>query len=83
QKVDKVLAISIPDEMVAERIAHRAQVENRPDDTKPEVIANRISTYHEKTEPVMGYYKGQDKFYEIDGVGTIEEIFNKLSAVIA
>lgn len=82
QSVTSCVSISISDEMVAERIANRAMVENRPDDTKPEVIANRIKTYHEKTEPVMNYYKAQDKYCEIDGVGTIEEIFEKVSALV-
>ena len=82
QIVTSVLSISISDEMVKERIRHRAMMENRPDDTKDEVIANRIRTYHEKTEPVIDFYKAQGKYREINGVGTIEEIFDKVCEIM-
>lgn len=82
QSVTSVLSISISDEMVKERIRHRAMQENRPDDTKDEVIANRIKTYHDKTEPVIDFYKAQGKYCEINGVGTIEEIFEKVCKLI-
>ena len=82
QSVTAVLSISISDEMVKERIRHRALLENRPDDTKDEVIANRIKTYHDKTEPVIDFYKAQGKYREIDGVGTIEEIFKKVCDIM-
>ncbi|MBR5736163.1 MAG: adenylate kinase [Bacteroidales bacterium] len=82
QSVTSVISISISDEMVKERIRHRAMLENRPDDTKDEVIANRIKTYHDKTEPVIDFYKAQGKYREIDGVGTIEEIFDKVCKLI-
>ena len=82
RKVDAVLSLAIPDEAVFERIRHRAEVENRADDTKPEVIQNRIDTYHSKTEPVTAFYKGKGVYHEVDGMGTIEEVFEKLCALI-
>ena len=78
QEVGSVILIAIDDNLVKERIKHRAMEENRPDDTKDEVIANRIKTYHEKTEPIIGYYKAQNKYHEINGTGTIDEIFRKI-----
>ena len=78
QSVTSVISISISDEMVKERIRHRAMLENRPDDTKDEVIANRIKTYHDKTAPVISYYKAQNKYCEIDGVGNIEDFRQSL-----
>ena len=82
RKVDAVLSLAIPDEAVFERIRHRAEIENRADDTKPEVIQNRIDTYHTKTEPVTAFYKGKGVYREIDGMGTIDEVFDKLCAII-
>ena len=76
--VTGVISLAISDEVVAERIKYRAQIENRPDDTKDEVIANRIKTYHDKTEPVMDFYKAQGKFHDINGIGTIEAIFEEI-----
>jgi len=82
QKIDTVLSLAIPDETVFERIRHRAEVENRVDDTKPETIRNRIDTYHAKTEPVISYYKGRGVYKEVDGLGTIDEVFDKLCALM-
>ena len=82
KQVDAVLSLMIPDQTVFERIRHRAEVENRVDDTKPEVIQNRIDTYHAKTEPVIAYYKGKGVYREIDGLGTIDEVFDKICAVM-
>ena len=82
KQVDAVLSLMIPDQTVFERIRHRAEIENRVDDTKPEVIQNRIDTYHAKTEPVIAYYKGKGVYREIDGLGTIDEVFDKICAVM-
>ena len=82
RKVDAVLSLAIPDETVFERIRHRAQLENRVDDTKAEVIQKRIDTYHAKTEPIISYYKEKGLYKEIDGRGTIAEVFDKLCKLI-
>ena len=76
--VTAVVSIMIPDEMIYERIAHRAAIEGRADDARPEVVGNRIRTYHEKTEPLVGYYKEAGRYNEIDGVGTIEEVQGRI-----
>ncbi|MGN1211536.1 MAG: adenylate kinase [Candidatus Cryptobacteroides sp.] len=78
EEVTGVVSIMIPDEMIRERIRHRATIEGRADDAKEETISNRISTYHEKTEPLTGYYKNAGKYHEIDGVGTIEEVRDRI-----
>ena len=53
EEVSSVIAIVIDDEMVKERIRHRALIENREDDADDAIIANRIATYHQKTEPLI------------------------------
>lgn len=73
-KVTGVVSLMIPDEMIKERIRHRAAIEGRADDAKDETISNRIKTYHDKTEPLVDYYKKSGAYHEIDGVGTIEEV---------
>ena len=74
EEVTAVVSIMIPDEMIRERIKHRASIEGRADDANDETISNRIRTYHDKTEPLVGYYKEKGKYHEIDGTGTIEEV---------
>lgn len=82
EEVECVVSIMIPDEMIAQRIAHRATIEGRADDADPKTIQNRIRTYHEKTEPLIGYYKAQGKYNEADGTGSIEEVRDAISAIL-
>jgi adenylate kinase len=72
----------IPDSLIQERIAGRAAVEGRADDARPEVVENRIKTYHAKTEPLIEYYRKAGKYQEINGVGTIEEVRERIFAVM-
>ena len=81
-EVSDVLSIMIDDDKIFERIKHRAEIENRKDDADPKVINQRIETYHKKTEPLVGYYKKQGKYREIDGAGTIEEVFAAISSLL-
>ena len=82
EKVDAVLSFMIPDEMVFERIRHRAMLENRADDTDDTIIRTRIETYHAKTEPVIDFYRKKGAYREIDGLGTIEEVFEQVCAIM-
>lgn len=77
-EVTSVLSLMIDDEEVVKRIKHRAEIENRADDADEATIRNRIKTYHEKTESVIRHYEAKGKYVEIDGTGTIEEVFKAL-----
>ena len=68
-----VLSIMIPDELIFTRIKKRAAEEGRADDTSEEVIANRIRTYHEQTEPLIEYYKAAGKYHEVQGDSPVLE----------
>lgn len=74
EEVTSVISIMIPDEMIKERIRHRAAIEGRADDASDETVNNRIRTYHDKTEPLVDFYRKAGKYVEIDGTGTIEEV---------
>ncbi len=78
EEVTAVVSIMIPDEMIHERIRHRAEIEGRADDARDEVVSNRIKTYHDKTEPLIGFYNPAGKYHEIDGTGTIETVRNRI-----
>jgi len=82
EEVTSVVSIMIPDEMIMERIRHRATIEGRADDAKEEVVANRIRTYHDKTEPLVDFYRKAGKYNEIDGVGTIEEVRERIFSLM-
>lgn len=82
EKVNGVFSLIISDGLVAQRISHRASIEGRADDADMTVIQNRIATYHKQTEPLIEYYKSQDKYHEADGSGTIEEVQKELDALM-
>lgn len=81
-KLTGVISIMISDEMVVQRIRGRAAVEGRADDANLETIQHRIATYHEQTEPEIEYYKQRGKYYEVDGDGTIEEVRERVFALV-
>ena len=76
--IAQAVSIMIPDEMIKERIQHRAAIEGRADDASEDTINTRIRTYHEKTEPLIDFYRKAGKYTEIDGTGTIEEVRAKI-----
>lgn len=82
EEVTAVISLVIPESVIKERIARRALSEGRTDDAKDEVVANRIATYHAQTEPLIEYYKEQNKYYEVESVGTIEEVGEKIRCLI-
>jgi adenylate kinase len=77
-KVDFVIAFKVPEDMLIERLLHRAEVEGRADDTR-EAIKERMHEYKHLTEKVLDHYRKQGvKVHEIDGVGEIDEIFDRI-----
>jgi adenylate kinase len=52
------------------------------DDDKPKVIQDRLTNYHELTEPLVDYYKAKTNYYQIDGAGTVEDIFSRIREVL-
>lgn len=82
EEVTATVSIMIPDEMIMERIKGRALKEGRADDASEEIINNRITTYHNQTEPLIDYYTAAGKYNEIDGIGTIEEVRDRIFTVM-
>ncbi len=79
--LDHALLIQVdPDEVVA-RIAKRAEIEGRADDTE-DVVRNRLNVYKEQTAPVGEFYKKQDIVTEILGKGSIEDVQERIQAVL-
>ncbi len=81
-QVTVMLALDVPDEVVTERILTRGKTSGRADDQSLETIQNRIVVYKKQTAVVADFYKKQDKFRAVNGVGTIDEIFDRLCAAI-
>ncbi len=78
ETVNVMVALEVPEEELKKRLIARAKVSGRSDDADPEIIQNRINVYHRETAPVKDYYAEKGKYTGINGVGSINEIFNKL-----
>jgi adenylate kinase len=82
QEINLMLALEVPEEELKRRLAERGKTSDRADDRDPEVIQHRINVYNAETAPVKDYYMEQGKCREIHGIGSIDEIFGRLSAAI-
>ncbi len=80
-QLDMMIALKVPEEELIRRLLERAKISGRKDDTL-EVIKVRLKEYRDKTRPVADYYRERGKYFEIDGVGEIDEIFQKIVDVI-
>lgn len=78
-----VIELSVPRDESISRLSLRAQEQGRTDDTE-EVIAHRLSIYENETAPILGVYRERGLVDAIDGVGTLDEITERiLTALIA
>ncbi|WMN12007.1 adenylate kinase [Marivirga salinae] len=79
EKIAGMIALDVPEEELKKRIKERGKTSGRTDDQDEAKIENRIKVYQEETLPVANYYDGEGKYVKIHGVGTIDEIFSKIS----
>ncbi|HNQ68436.1 MAG TPA: adenylate kinase [Bacteroidales bacterium] len=77
-KLSCLLSLEVPKPELINRMMLRAEKEKRADDKK-EVVENRLREYELKTVPVIDFYNQQGKYYPIDGIGTVEEVFERLT----
>jgi len=75
--LDVVLELRVPEEELFRRLAGRGRA-----DDKPEVIRQRLVAYREQTEPLLEYYGKAGLLKSVDGLGTVEEIFERIAAVL-
>lgn len=80
--IDICLSLVVEDAILVERLLKRGEISGRSDDSNVEIIENRIKEYYAKTAEVAELYKQQGKYVEINGVGEINEISEKLFAEV-
>jgi adenylate kinase len=78
-KIDSMLVLDVDHEELVKRLIARAELSGRPDDKDPAVIENRINVYLEKTEPIINYCKEKGIYQPVNGMGSIDDIFIRLS----
>jgi adenylate kinase len=79
--LDHVVNIAVPSAEIRIRLAKRAEIEGRADDADPKVIQNRIDTYTSQSEPCLTYYRPNKIVRDIDGIGTIDEVFGRIEKI--
>lgn len=77
-----MIALEVPFEELKKRLLERGKISGRADDQSEDKINNRIQVYLDETLPVSEFYKTQSKFNGVNGVGTIDTIFEKICAVV-
>jgi len=80
--ITSMVALEVPEAELRSRLASRAKTSGRPDDANPAVIQNRIDVYNSETAPVKEFYETQGKYHGVNGVGSIEDITERLVAII-
>lgn len=81
-QINAMVALEVDDEVLVQRLLERGKTSGRADDADESIIRNRIKEYYSKTAILKDYYTDQNKYFGVDGVGSIEDITVRLSTVI-
>ncbi len=81
-RLDAVVSLTADEEAIVERMLKRAEIEGRPDDNE-ETIRTRLSVYHEQTDPLLDIYRGRGLLIEVDGMGEVDEVSERVLAALA
>lgn len=80
--VSCLLQLDVDDDEIVKRILNRGKTSGRSDDNDESIIRNRIKIFNDETAPVYNYYAESDKSKRINGIGSLEEIFDRLTSAI-
>ncbi len=81
-EISQMISLEVEEDELKKRLANRAKDSGRVDDADPEVIQNRINVYNAETAPVKDFYEKQNKLTKVDGIGSIDDITERLFTVI-
>ena len=80
--ISGMLSLEVEKQELINRLLSRGKESGRADDQDQNIIENRINVYNEKTMPLIEYYQKQGKHFGINGMGSIDEIAQRLKAVV-
>ncbi len=80
-KVAAMIELSVPEDELKERLINRGKISGRSDDNE-EAIKKRLDVYHHQTAPLIDWYEKEGLHYHVEGLGTVDEIFGRIEAVI-
>lgn len=81
-EVTGLVSLEVDDEEIVKRIMLRGITSGRPDDNDEKIVRNRIDVYKNETTPVFDFYARKGKAVKVPGMGSIEEIFDRLCSEI-
>lgn len=77
-----LIDINVPEDELIRRLVERGKTSGRSDDSDIAIIKERLAVYHDQTRPVDDYYELHDKYARIQGLGTISEIYGRISRIL-
>lgn len=80
--ISKLILLSVDDNEIVTRLLERGKTSGRSDDQEEDTIRNRIKIFKNETSPVFDYYAEQEKAVQVEGIGSIDDIFSRLCAEI-
>ena len=80
-QINEMVALEVDDEVLVGRLLERGKTSGRADDADEAIIRERVAEYYRKTDILKDFYKAKDRYFGVNGVGTIQEITARLSEV--
>ena len=80
--IQKMIALEVDEDELTKRLLLRGQTSGRADDKDEETIRNRFKVYNSETFPLIEFYKLQGKYIGINGMNTIDEVFDDISKIV-
>ena len=80
-QINAMVALEVDDEVLVGRLLERGKTSGRADDADEAIIRERVAEYYRKTDILKDFYKAKDRYFGVNGVGTIQEITARLSEV--
>jgi len=80
-QINAMVALEVDDEILVGRLLERGKTSGRADDADEAIIRERVAEYYRKTDILKDFYKAKERYFGVNGVGTIQEITARLSEV--
>ncbi len=77
-----MVSLEVAEDELVKRLVKRGETSGRSDDNE-ETVKKRLEVYNRETSPVASHYSHQGKLSNVNGLGTIDEIFDRICNVIA
>lgn len=81
-KVNVMITLDVNHDELLKRLINRSKEMDRSDDKDVSIIENRINVYNKQTAPIIDFYKMRNKYQSVDGIGTVDDIFERICKIV-